>query len=210
MDKVKLEIKIPEKVIINYNGVDIEIIPFLTIAQEAFLIQKYIEDYFGNPTDILINGTRYHYLEAETKLKNYLIQLITNIEIEDLDVNIYSDSVLWNKIEDEILNYYDFEMKLYKVVNSVKQEENIKYSIGSVISNLVDKANAFIEKMEDMDPDKLKEAGEKGLELVERLEKTSILKNPADIAEIVNPVEASVKRVTAKKTRKPRTKKVVE
>jgi len=210
MDKVKLEIKIPEKVIINYNGVDIEVVPFLTIAQEAFLIQKYIEDYFGKPEDILIYGTRYHYLEAETKLKNYLIQLITNIEIEDLDVNIYSDSVLWNKIEDEIVNYYDFEMKLYEVVNSVKEEESIKYSIGSVISNLVDKANIFIEKMEDMDAEKIKEAGEKGLELIDRLEKTSVLRNPADVAEIVNPVETSVKKVITKKTRKPRAKKVVE
>jgi hypothetical protein len=209
MDKVKLEYKTPEKKIIKYKNVDVEIIPILTISQKVFLIQKYIEDYFGTPDEILIENTKYHSLEAEIRLKYFVIQLITNIDTNNLDNESYVDNILWYIITNEIINWSDFRATLETIVCDIKQQETLETSIGKIISDLVQKGYALLEKLSDINPEEVKKAGEKGLQLMDRLEKTSVLKNPSDIAAILeNPVDVSVKKVITEKKRKPRTKKV--
>jgi hypothetical protein len=209
MDKVTLEYKAPENKTIKYNDINIEITPILTISQEVFLIQKYIEDYFGTPDDILIENAKYHSLEAEIRLKYFVIQLITNIDTSNLDNEIYVDNVFWYMITSEIINWSNFRDTLETIVCDIKQQETLENSVGKVVSNLIQKGYALLEKLSDISPEEVKKAGEKGLELMDRLEKTSVLRNPADITAILeNPVDASVKKVIAEKKRKPRAKKV--
>lgn len=213
MDKVKLELKTPKNKKVEYNNTEFEVVPFIQISAQVYMIDKYIKDYFGNPKDILIENTKYHYMEAELGLKNYIIQLNTNIDLKDVDAEIYGDYELWEKITEEIKNYKQFRDTLEKLVCDIKQQQTLESSIGIVVSNLVNKGYALLDKIANLNPEEIKKAGEKGLELIERLEKSSVLNNPADkvliaqnagLVEIENKV---IEKATEIKTRKPRAKK---
>jgi len=214
MDKVTLEYKTPKNKIIEYNGVDIEVIPFMQAGEMAYLTQKYISDYFGTPGEILIENTKYHCMEAEYQLKNYIFNFKTNIDISNMDGNIfYADSELWNKITNEITNWYDFKEILETTVYDIKQQETLENSIGKVVSDLIQKGYALLDKLANMDIEEIKKIGEEGQKLIERLEKSSVLNNPADkvvIAEnagLVEVEEKAIQKATEIKTRKPRAKK---
>jgi hypothetical protein len=213
MDKIKLEFKTPENKTIEYNNVKIEVIPYIKFPAQIYIIDNYVKDYFGNPEDILIENTKYHYIEAEIRLRNYIIQLNTNIELKDINPEIYVDPSLWAKITNEIENYWDFRDTLETIVYDIKQQQTLENSVGKIVSDLVNKGYALLDKVASLNPEEIKEAGQKGLELVERLEKSSILNNPADkvvIAEnsgLVQVEEKVIEKATEIKTRKPRAKK---
>lgn len=196
MDKIVLEQTLNNKTI-KYKGNDIEIEPFISLAHQAVLIEQYIKDYFGTPEEIMIDGVKHHYLEAECRLKGYILKLFTNIDVDKSGNDLYVDPGLWVDVTDNIMNYSLFRKTLEHIVDDAKIDENLKYSIGKVVSDLIEKANNFIDKMDAMNVEELKAAGEKGIELIERLEKTSVLKNPADAAEIINPVDSAVKKVAS-------------
>jgi hypothetical protein len=206
MDKVKLELKTPKNKIIEHDNVSIEIKPIISLAQQVFLIEEYIKDYFGNPEEILIENTRYHYMEAEIKLKNYVIQLNTNIDIsQDIVNDILADTILWEKITKEIKNWLPFKGMLETIVYDIKQQETLENSIGKVVSDLIEKGYALLDKLSNLNPDEIKKVGEQGLELMEKLEKSSVLKNPSDLTAIVEgsvPVETEEVPAAKKRTRR--------
>jgi hypothetical protein len=214
MDKVKLELKTPKNKTIEYNNTEIEIVPYINFSTQLYIIDNYVKDYFGNPEDILIENTKYHYIEAEVRLRNYIIQLNTNIDLKDMDAEIYVDSELWNKITNEIKNYNDFRDTLETIVCDIKQQQTLENSLGKIISDLVNKGYALLDKLADLNPEEIKKAGDKSLELIKRLEKSSVLNNPSDkvvIAEnagLVEIEEKAIEKATEIKTRKPRAKKV--
>ena len=145
MDKVKLELKTPKNKTIEYNNTEIEIVPYINFSTQLYIIDNYVKDYFGNPEDILIENTKYHYIEAEVRLRNYIIQLNTNIDLKDMDAEIYVDSELWNKITNEIKNYNDFRDTLETIVCDIKQQQTLENSLGKIISDLVNKGYALLD-----------------------------------------------------------------
>lgn len=214
MDKINLEYTTPENRTIKYKGVDIEIIPWLSLAQQAYLVESYIKDYFSNPEAILIENTRYHYLEAKCQLKSNVIQLNTNINLTQENLNaILEDYVLWYAITEQIENWGDFMNILETTVCNVKQQETLENSVGKIINDLVEKGYSLLDKLASLNPEELKKAGEEGQKLIDRLEKSSILNNPQDkvvIAENAGLVEVEnkvIEKATQIKTRKPRAKK---
>jgi hypothetical protein len=106
----------------------------------------------------------------------------------DLNTKIYVDYNLWDIITNEITNYWRFREKLQGVLDEVLKEENLKNSIGKVVSDLIEKAYEFIEKFSNMNPDDIEKLGQTGVQLIERLEESSVLKNPSDVAEIAKPI----------------------
>lgn len=208
MDKVKLELKTPENVKIKYNDIEIEVKPKLDLVTQLFLIERYIKDYFGTPENILIENTKYHFIEAEIELKYLVIQFNTNIDIDNLDNDIYVEDDLWEKIYSSINNWYSFIEALYSIVNDIKQQETLESSIGKTVSDLIQKGYALLDKISDMDVEEIRKAGERGTELMERLEKSSILKNPSDVAAIVE--GATNQQETEKPVVKKGRKKKVE
>lgn len=178
MDKVKIEFQVPENKVIEYNDVKIEITPFLTLAQQGFLIKRYIEEYFHGVGTGIIEDMNLKYLEAEYKQLNYISQLVTNMEISDsLNDGIYSDDILWDTIKDNIINYRHFRERQDRIVQEIKEQIVLDNSIGKVIGDLVDKMHEVLDKFADMSPEEIEELQQKGIELIERLEKSSVVNN---------------------------------
>jgi hypothetical protein len=188
MDKVKLEIKTPENKIIEYDGVSIEINPFIDFPEQVILINEYVKDFFGDITEIVIPETKYHIFEAECRLKNYIIQLSTNIDMSDIDNNIYVDDKLWEMITREISNYWNFRGRLDEVVYEVKEQEKLDNSLGKVLSDLLAKAEGFIDQINKISPDDIKELQNVGMGLIDDLEKANIMRNPSDLSAIEQPL----------------------
>jgi hypothetical protein len=187
-NKVKLEIKTPENKTIEYNGVNIEINPFIDFSNQVLLINAYIEDYFGDTTDIAIQKTKYHIFESECKLKNYIIQLNTNIDMSDVDNDIYVDNVLWYAITEEIINWNTFKSNLDNVVSEIKEQIKLDNSLGKVLSDILEKAEGFIDQINKISPDDIKELQEVGTGLINDLEKANIMRNPSDLSAVEQPL----------------------
>lgn len=175
MDKVKLEFKIPKTKIIEYNGVDIEVTPFLSVAQQAVLIIRYLEEYFNKPEDALIQASPYDLIGAEYGLIFNILQMNTNIDLENIDDDIYSDTKFLGQIISNITNYDDFREKLENIVYEVKGQITLENSIGKVVSGLIEKAYVILNKISSITPEELEKAQKEGVKLIERLEKSSVL-----------------------------------
>jgi len=98
-NKVKLEFVFPNRKVIEYNSVEIQVDTFLTTSQQVFLINRYIEEYFQESSVNFVKSSEYSYLTAEYNMINYIFQLLTNVDTDNLDDNIYSDSVLLKHME---------------------------------------------------------------------------------------------------------------
>lgn len=175
MDKIKLEYKRPRRKTIKYKDYEISLLPFLGYAEQIFLINHYVNDYFEISENNHIDNTEYDLLGAEFKLKNYMLQMLTNIDTDSLDNDIYADPVFWGVIADNIGNYAEFKRTLSRIVGEIKDQLVLKNSIGKVISDLVEKLYALLDKFSDMQPEELEKMQKQGLELLERLEKSSVL-----------------------------------
>ena len=171
MDKVKLEWKAPEKKTIEYNGIKIQVDPFLSTAQQGFLINSYLETYFGKFDTPLIKMSEYNYLAAEYALKDYIFQIATSIDI-DFDNNFYSDAVLWDKITSEIVNYYDFKEKLDFIVKEVKDQKLVNSQLGNVLSGLLEKVNKIFE---NITPEEIEKIQKETAALAAKLQEVPVL-----------------------------------
>lgn len=194
IEKVKLEIKTPENTTIEYNGVTIVINPFIDFSEQVILINEYIKDFFGDITEIVIPKTKYHVFEAECRLMNYIIQLNTNIDMSEIDNNIYVNEKLWVMIVEKINNYWEFRERLDSVVYEIKEQEKLDNSLGKVLSDILEKAKVFLDQIESISPEDIKQIQDTGKGLIEELEKSSVLRNPSDLAELDTPLVNELKK----------------
>jgi len=172
MDKVKLEFKIPENKTIEYQGVQIQVNPFMGIAQQSFLINKYLEAYFVKTEISLVALSEYDYLGAEFALKDYVFQTSTNLETATLDNNFYCDPGLWSAITSEIVNYDKFRFVLDYIVDEIKEQKMLNNQLGKILSGLLDKLNNVFANITPEEIEKLqKETGE----LADKLKEVSPL-----------------------------------
>jgi hypothetical protein len=175
MDKVKLEFKAPETKEVEYNGVNIQVTPYLTSSQQVALINTYISTYFGENEEKFIQDSEYSYLEAEFELLNLILQLCTNVDIDSITEDMYTDLTLSGKVYGEIHNYGDFRAKLNYIINEVKQQENLRNSIGKVVSDLVEKAYDVLNKLTDITPEQIEKLQQTGVELAEAMKQNPLL-----------------------------------
>lgn len=193
-NKVKLEIKTPENKTIEYDGITIEINPFIDFAEQVLLINEYVKDFFGDITEIVVPKTKYHVFEAECRLMYYIIQLNTNIDMSDVDNNIYINDKLWETITKEISNYWNFRERLDEVVYEIKEQEKLDNSLGKVLSDILEKAEGFIDQLNNITPETIKELQDTGVGLIEELEKANVMRNPSDLATIEQPLIEELKK----------------
>lgn len=175
MDKVRIEVKIPEDIKVDYYGTAITVTPFLTLEQQAFLIKEYIKDFFKDTEFNTIPEAAYGSLDAECNLRNYVLQLATDVDTDNLDNNIYADSYLWSLITGAIENYLEFSHRLIDIVYDIKEKRN---SVAFILDELIEKLKGAIDKMADMNPETIEKLRVEGLNLIERLEESSVLGNP--------------------------------
>jgi len=174
MDKITLEYKAPENKKITYNEVEIEIVPVLNFVQQAGLINRYANEYFGQVENKLVSLAPHNYVEAEYNLMVYVIQTVTNIDVESLSFELLSDVSFWNEIVNNISNYSDFRKRLDCVVEEIKEEIKIQKSIGQVLDNALGKLSGLLEMFSNLNPEDIKELQKEGASLLSELEKSSI------------------------------------
>jgi hypothetical protein len=178
-NKIEIKFEMPKSKTITYNGVTITVVPFLTPAQQTFLISRYLNDYFApKREDSLVAESPYNYLEAEYSLRNYLLQGLTNINAEKLDNNIYGDSTFWHQITGAIENYDYFRYSLDYIVKEVKAaKEN---TLAQTFKEFFEKIEQVIQGLASITPEEIEKAGKENEKLLEELKKSSILspKNP--------------------------------
>lgn len=179
MDKVKLEFKAPRSKTIEYNGVEIVVDTFLTTPKQIFLIDNYLEDYFAGYEEVS-EDVKHPYLKAEYSMINYIMQLNTNIDYENIDINLYSDEQFWFTITSEITNYYNFREKLNTIVEEKKRRILVENSIGKVALELVDKAYGLLENFSEITPEEIEKLQKIGLELADKMESSSLLSDKTE------------------------------
>jgi hypothetical protein len=193
-NKVKLEIKTPENTTIEYDGVTIEINPFIDFSEQVLLINEYVKDFFDDIPEIVVPKTKYHVFEAECRLMYYIIQLNTNIDMSDIDNNIYVADKLWDMITEKISNYWEFRERLDEVIYEIKEQEKLDNSLGKVLSDILEKAKGFIEQIESISPDDIKAIQDTGIGLIKELENSSVLRNPSDLSALETPLIEELKK----------------
>ena len=90
MDKVKMELKIPKNKIIEYNGVEFEVIPFMGMAEQAVLIEKYMSDYFDTSDIKTVKQTEFDYLNFDY-LVNAVESIAMNKNLTPSTIGVYGD-----------------------------------------------------------------------------------------------------------------------
>jgi len=185
-NKVKLQLQVPEIVTIEYGDAKIEVLPYMDLAQQVVLINAYINDYFGKiEGEPFVPYSEYHYIEAETKLIYYLFQTHTNIDVldKDFDQNILADERLTRTITSMIVNYDDFKFKLNTIIKEMKEQMVMATGAGAVLKGIADKISQILDSIPEMNPEDIERLQKEGSEMLERLEKSSVLSNKKDIEE---------------------------
>lgn len=179
MERIKIEFKHPEKKNLTYNGVEFELDPFLTLTEQVFLINKYVEDFFETQEGKtkLIEKSKFNRANAEFYMLDYILQLKTNINVEELDNDIRADDDFMLLIKTEITNFISFEILLGSVIQDIMEEKRLATSLGVVIEQLSKKAFELLDKVTDITPEQLEKLQETGKELMERMEKSSVLRD---------------------------------
>jgi hypothetical protein len=174
MDKVKIEFKLPKSKIIEYNGVEITVNPFMSLDLQAFLINKYVEDYFVSGESV-VKKDKYDFINAEANLFSNVMQLCTNIDPTCVNNELLSDDTLQDMLKSAINNYWTFDSKLSRIVDNITTQLMSEQSVGMVIDRLVKEGFGLLEKFSSTKPEEIEKMTKNTQELLERLEKSSVL-----------------------------------
>lgn len=197
MDKVKVEFRLPKNKTIEYNGVEIEIIPFMGLDLQAFLISKYVEDYFNTETGV-ITKDQYDYFTAEANLFSNIMQVCTNIDPDCINNEILGDEALRQVITSQLINFDKFMVRLMNIVKDIKDQIVADKSVGVVIDRLIKEGYAILNKFAEIKPEDLQKVTKDSLALMDRLENSSILRDSNGKIQ----TNTDVKPQTIRKTRK--------
>jgi hypothetical protein len=173
--------ELPSMVETNVGQNHIIINPYISVENVIEIITSYVESYFGedNPAT--------NYIEAEYSKILGLIELQTNISIDNLDLDEILGSGLWNEVEKNLVNLSELNNMIYRITRMMED----KKSIGVSFDKLVNDISGFIEKISDVD---LSSSG-----ISELLKKLNYEKN--EINKIIDPskVVESVKKTRRSK-----------
>jgi hypothetical protein len=171
-EKISLQYKEVEYDNAIYNGITFKIKKLINPQEQAFLISKYINDYFfPKEEEKLVPNAPLGYLNAEYNLRGYIVQLCTNIEPTSLYESLYADTKFWELIISKIENYNDFIKALYANVEDVRQDIAQKNSLGSMLTNLFSILKDIIDELDEITPEKIEEMKKLGESLLEEASK---------------------------------------
>lgn len=182
MEKVVLNKKDVEIEIFEYNGISVELIPFISTELELSLIKLYLEKYFTPNHDETLSYLKEGYFDywlAEYSIKQAIIESLTNIDVKDDDgeMKITSDTIVdvFLQISNMIKNYSQFKGRLGKQVQAVKDSK----SIGIVLDNLATRISGILQSFQSIDPEQLKSLADSLIQKVENSEAAPIFKEAA-------------------------------
>jgi len=139
----------PEVITIEYQEQEVKVRSILYIAEQAQLIENYIQNRFF-PKEVMLSATGHDILGAEHALRLDIIQALTDIEVSDEDISIFLYGDIFYQIENAIENYEEFQDVLYQTIEDVEKSLALKSSVGKVLEGLSVKVSSFLENMNEI------------------------------------------------------------
>jgi len=171
-EKVKIKLPQIEKVKVKFTGAEDQtynflLSPYLTIFQKSQIMQTYLECLFGDGEE----GLSTRYIAAEHVLMSDVIEQLTNIDVESLDFKLVQSSGLWGEIVSRIPDYQAFRNELAEVLKIYQYQEKLNKSVGSVVDSLAVRIVEFMDKIQDLDVDKLQNISQEFTSKLDELNK---------------------------------------
>ena len=162
MEKIKIDVKIPENKKLEYHGKEILVIPYVDVENTAWICHAYISN--------LLND--WDFIYADFVMKMELYNRMTNIEIEGMENDKLSVlfSETYSSVTELISNYDDIQSILGAMLKFEIEKLKIEKSSGTVLQGLFDMLKIFIDDMKNLSPDKLKEFKEESERLLSTIE----------------------------------------
>lgn len=175
MEKVKLTFDEPKSKKFWFSGQEIVVAPYLTIQDQITLIKTYVETYFQPNENTLTPGdSGRDIIGADFSMMLGIVDLCTNIDVSEINLDELINSGLWDKIYKCIENYEEFQSLLRGVVLDILREKELRKSVGFVIDVLATKLSDFLDAMSNLDPESIKQLGESGVSLLKDIEKSPV------------------------------------
>ena len=149
MEKIKLVFPEVETEKFEFNGQKIEVDKFASPSQERAIADYAIQTSEGENELIDEDSlpTVASYSKFEYGFIGGVLATMTNIDLDDLNIDSVVSSGLWGKIKSSISNYFDLRVQVTEVYNLRKQEANLE----SKLNKLIDNVGGFIENISKMD-----------------------------------------------------------
>jgi hypothetical protein len=177
MEKIKLVFPEIEKIELDFNGQKIEISTFIGRENRAIILSAMSESQNENPS--------IRFIENEGGLIFAVLDRMTNINLDKLNIDKFVASGLWGKVKNSISNFDE----LFSDIENIKKIETLE----SKVNRIADKIEKLIDNVLklDLSTENLKEMVEQiGIGKEQLAEVFPVIKNTS--------IEA------VKKTRKPR------
>ncbi|MHA1304041.1 MAG: hypothetical protein ACTSRA_14065 [Promethearchaeota archaeon] len=158
----------------EFQGNKIKLIPFFSITNKVVLIDGYIENLMDVETTI---GERY--IASEYALILHIVDSLTNIDINAIDVNVLTSSGLWNEIKQRI-PYNEFRTELMQAIRLYLEDISFNRTAKDVLTELSKKIYIALDKITNLDSEAIKDAANIFVDELKNLNEVSpgIVKKP--------------------------------
>ena len=143
MDKIQLKFKpIEWAEIMSDDNPNIKVNPFISLENKMILFKNYTSSYFA--TDDFVDN----YINAYYGLMLGVVDLCTNISVENLDMNDFVSSGLWAKIKSKISNYQEVQSDLYSLIKLYSEQRVAEQSMGVAFDRFSESILGFIQSID--------------------------------------------------------------
>lgn len=156
MEKIKIELDKIDYIAFKFKDKEIFLKPYISVLDKVTITMEYLSILFDNE-DTNISGK---YFIAEYALILQIIDILSNVDVSDVDADSVIYSGLWDEIKKRISNYESFKYDLNRVILFYQNEKNLEISVGAVLERFANKAIESIEKLSTLDSKELKETSE--------------------------------------------------
>lgn len=170
MEKVIVSEKVRKTVPFDYNGVVIQVTPYVSVVNEIALVSDYVNRYFTpneDSTFSYIQKGNYDYWQAEYALIQTIVRDMTNIDVVETKADEMVE-IFYLAIK-HINNYYQFRDRLDETIQAIKDSK----SIGIVLDGLVTSIEGIIQSFQNIDPEKLKSLAD---EIIQKVDNSDVAK----------------------------------
>ena len=182
MEKIKITLNSQTVEKFEFQGQNIEVLPYVSLEDKIILYTNYIDSLFQDKKEGDFDCI--NYIEAEYSLILGIVDKNTNVDINSVKVDDILNSGLWGKILYHIRNYFEIRNDVDELVHRMDERK----SVGNVLDNLANKVNLFLDNISKMD------MSAEGLDKLQGLllDSKAQVKAINDVVE--NPVKIPVKR----------------
>ena len=143
MDKIQLKFNpIPWAEIMKEGNPNIKVNPYISLENKMILFKNYTSSYFA--TDDFVDN----YINAFYGLMLGVVDLCTNISVENLDMNDFISSGMWAEIKSKIVNYSEVQSDLYSLIKLYSEQRLAEQSMGVAFDKLSISILEFIQSID--------------------------------------------------------------